>query len=91
MTRFKMASCHEIGYAWSIEAPEGLNVETIQDYINEAVDEYDTFDEGWWLEFLDTMAMTQEVPEIELLKKVKIYTKTVHRNSFTQDFEKVTP
>ena len=88
---FTLGSCHTVGLKWNVGSPIGLDKEDIQQVCDLLVDwtdqpSQDTLNEmledGW----VFTSGKLSDSKK-ELYGKIAIYTSTVHREFWTQDFQ----
>lgn len=88
MKRYLAESCHSIGYAWIIDAPEGLTPEDVEKLQSALCDYTDTPDTAQLLEMLEDVyyCETLDADKIELFKQVTLYVESVYRETFTQSF-----
>lgn len=88
LKRYTAESCHEIGYSWIIDAPQGLTSEDVEKLQDCLVSYTDTPDTAQMLEMLDDINYCDglDVSKLELFKQVVLYVESVHRETFTQSF-----
>lgn len=91
MKKYSAESCHEIGYKWSIEAPDSLSLEDIEamlktvcawtdDPNNERLQKILYELDKYWCEGI-------EKAKIDEFKKVKIVAYPVHLDAFIQSLK----
>lgn len=90
MKNYTSESCHEIGYKWTISAPDALSaedVEALQKALCEWTDEPDTGELHRMLSDIDCTQL--DVDKLPLYRQVLIDVRSVHRETFTQSFTEV--
>ena len=86
MKRYEAQSSHELGYRWTIKAPEALSLEDLQ-ALQEALCDYtDAPDNAQLQEMLEDKHYCEnlQLDKLELFKQVQISVEAVHRETFTQ-------
>lgn len=81
-------SCHEIGYAWEIDAPSDMTEEQIEAVVNAVIDYTDTPDEDTIHKMIRDGHEVDGVTKAQL-RKIDIYVESVHRDAFSQNIEEV--
>lgn len=89
MKNFTAQSCHSIGYAYDIDAPEELNADDIEAVLDALIDYTDTPDNAALQSMLSDEFYTQELDtnKMTLYKQISISVECVHREMFTQEIE----
>lgn len=97
MNTFKIESCHEVGIAWEIEAPPELSEDEIEALMEHICNWTDNPDSGTYKQALKDLDCFVEnschdciLPERKpLYFQIKAFPQMVHREMFTQSFQKV--
>ncbi|MAE86195.1 MAG: hypothetical protein CMB80_25905 [Flammeovirgaceae bacterium] len=90
--KYAIASCHEIGIKWDIEAPQGLSddeIETVMRHVSNWTDDPDdqtTEDAFYDMDNLIEADDALSVERKELYLQIKAYPSMVHRECWVQDF-----
>lgn len=91
--RYTAESCHDIGYAWEIEAPDNITaeeLEKLQQALCNWTDEPDQARLNEMLEddiYLEDYELNED--KMEFYKAITINVESVHRGSFIQSFQEV--
>lgn len=91
---YKIESCHSIGIAWDITAPEELTSEEVEELMEEVCNWTDAPEEetvkfaldDWSLGNLIENSDVLKEERIELYRKLEASPDVVHREFFTQSF-----
>lgn len=95
MTKFRIASCHEIGISWTIEAPKGVSEKEVESLMEYICNWTDAPDDGTYLDCLisaedDLIDHINDneylnIDKLKIYQDLKAYPDVVHRDFWTQD------